>query len=120
MSSRRVRGGHHSIPPEKRHKKQKGEKDKVPGQRKIRASVKAIIAEVVQDNSKTVRQAILDGLQGGPRNAHHYLKLAAEYTDGKPDQTLMHRFDEDELATAKDTLSRKLDAFLERVLEQKP
>lgn len=97
--------------------KQKGAKDKVPGQRKIRASVKSIIVEVVEKQKSTVRGAIVRGLKSGPRDAHHYLKLAAEYTDGKPDQKLSVQFDEDELATAKESLHKKLDTLLKRIEE---
>jgi hypothetical protein len=62
-----------------------------------------------------VRSAIVRGINAGPRDAHHYLKLAAEYTDGKPDSNLRIQFNEDELATAKETLNKKLDMILERI-----
>ena len=98
--------------------KKKGTTDRVPGQRKIRASVRAIIEEVVSNEERTVRQAIVGGLKGGPRNSHHYLRLAAEYTDGKPTDNVRFRFDEDELATAKQTLNNKMNDLLEAVLRK--
>jgi elongation factor P hydroxylase len=96
-------------------RKPKGAKDKIPGQRKIRASIKAIIEDVVANEEKTVRKALVDGIKGGPRNAHHYLKMAAEYTDGKPGDNLRVQFDVDELAEAKKTLHEKLDILLKRL-----
>jgi len=95
--------------------KQKGSKDRIPGQRKIKASIKAIIEDVVATQSLTVRKALIDGIKGGPRNAHHYLKMAAEYTDGKPGDNLRVQFDVDELAEAKKTLHEKLDILLKRL-----
>lgn len=95
--------------------KQKGEKDRVPGQRKVKASIRAIIRDIVENEPLTVRSAIRRGINASPRDAHHYIKIAAEYLDGKPDQNLNLQFNEDELATAKDSLSRKLDMVLSHV-----
>jgi hypothetical protein len=86
--------------------------DSVPHGRTIKSSIRAIIQEVVNDEPLTVRDALRRGLAADPKVAHHYLKLAAEYIDGKPDQNLRHSFDVDELAQAKDTLGQKLDAVL--------
>jgi len=111
VASSRKTGRGRTPPPPKQH----GSKDRIPHGRTVRASVKAIIEEVVKDKRKTVRASLMRGLRSSPRDAHHYLKLAAEYTDGKPDANLTVKFDEDELATARDTLSKKLDAILLRL-----
>lgn len=102
------------TPPPRRTKK-KGDKDRIPGQRKVKTSIRAIIREIVEDNDTTVRQAVLKGLKADPRTSHHFIKLAAEYIDGKPDQTLRHQFDMDEVAAAKEGLTAKLDAILEKL-----
>jgi hypothetical protein len=97
--------------------KPKGAKDKVPGARKVKASVKSILKDIVENQHATIRSCIMAGLKASPRDAHHYLKLAAEYVDGKPDANLRIQFDEDELATARQSLHKKLDALMERITQ---
>lgn len=83
----------------------------------VQASVKAVIEEVVTERKQSLKDAIIDGIESGPRNAHNYLRMCAEYTDGKPVQDLNVRthFKEDEIANAQRSLTRKMDKLFERV-----
>lgn len=91
-----------------------GAKSKVPGA--VRASVKAVIEEVVSERQPTIRAALIDGVTAGPRHADRYLRLMAEYTDGKPDANMNIRtsFKEDEIESASRSLERKMLAMFER------
>jgi hypothetical protein len=105
--------------------KKKGQRNRVPGERAIKASVRTLIEEVVRDNPKTIRNALLRGLRSGPRHADRYLKLSAEYMDGKPVDTvnLNSQYKQDELESAKKTLGQKLDRIFKTILanrEQPP
>lgn len=99
----------------------KGAKDLIPNGRVVKASVKAIAEEVAATEGLTIRKAIKDGIKGGPRFAHNYLRFVAEYVDGKPADTLNvgHSFNEDELAQAKDRLDRKITALATAVLKKR-
>jgi len=92
----------------------RGSKDSVP--RDVRASVKAVIEEVVSERQESIYDAVLSGIESGPRNAHNYLRLCAEYTDGKPDATLNLRtqFKEDEMAVAERSLTSKMEQLFAR------
>lgn len=98
--------------------KVKGQKDRVPGERAAKASVRTLIEEVVRDNPKTIRNALLRGLRSGPRHADRYLKLSAEYMDGKPVDTLNvnSQYKQDELEAAKQALGKKLDKIFKTIL----
>jgi len=91
--------------------KAKGQKDRVKGMRTAKASVATLIEEVVRSNPMTIRDALKRGLRAGPRHADRYLKLAAEYLDGKPVDTINvnSQYKQDELESAKRTLGKKLD-----------
>lgn len=84
----------------------------------VQASVKAVIEEVVSERKRDLKTAIIDGITSGPRNAHNYLRMCAEYTDGKPttDINLNTRFKEDEVMDAQRSLTRKMDKLFERVM----
>jgi hypothetical protein len=99
----------------------KGAKDLVPGGRTVRASVKSLIEEVVDGNAKSIRDALKRGIRSGSRHADRYLRLCAEYTDGKPVDTinLNSQYRPDELASAKASLSRKLDKMLAMILHRR-
>lgn len=92
----------------------RGSHDSIP--RSVRASVKAVIEEVVTEQQPSIYNAIIDGIESGSRNAHNYLRLCAEYTDGKPDATLNLRtqFKEDEMAIAERQLQQKMEQLFER------
>ena len=64
----------------------KGSKDKVP--RTFKASIKAAFEKIASDDPQLVEDAILKGLRGRPREAFHYVQLAAYYLDGKPKEQL--------------------------------
>jgi hypothetical protein len=102
------------VPRKRRAGRPRGSKDSVP--KSVKASVKAVIEEVVSENKVSLYDAVLDGIESGPRYAHNYLRMAAEYTDGKPDQalTLRTQFREDEVAQATKSLERKMAALFER------
>jgi hypothetical protein len=89
-----------------------GAKERIP--RSVKASVRTIIEEVALNETKTIRSAIVDGLKSGARNADRYLRIVAEYTDGKPVDTinLNAHYKEDDLTQAK----RKLDAKIQRLV----
>lgn len=84
----------------------------------VQASVKAVIEEVVSGHKQSIHDAILDGIESGPRNAHNYLRMCAEYLDGKPATELNVRtnFKEDEIADAQRSLTRKMNKLFERVM----
>lgn len=94
----------------------KGKKDRVP--KSVRASVAAILTRVVKEKHKTVESAIVDGISSGPRHADRYLRLAAEYVDGKPVDTvhLNASFNQTELKTAREQLGAKLSTMLATLL----
>lgn len=84
----------------------------------VQASVKAVIEEVVSGHKASIHDAILEGIESGPRNAHNYLRMCAEYLDGKPATELHVRtnFKEDEIADAQRSLTRKMNKLFERVM----
>ena len=100
--------------------KQKGTKDKVPGQRAFKASIVAIMQEVAEQEGKTIRSAFMSGIKGGPRHADRYLKLMAEYMDGKPQDTLsITRFDDDELSTAEQRTDAQIARLMKSILAKR-
>lgn len=107
----RFKKGHHQGRP-------KGSTNVVPAG--VKASVRAILEEVVRHRKKTVRDAIVEGIQSGPRHADRYLRLAAEYVDGKPTDNvnLNARFNQDELGSAREMLGKKLTGMLAIILER--
>jgi hypothetical protein len=100
--------------PKKKIGRPKGSPNAIPAQ--VRASIKAVIEEVVSERQLSIRDALVNGIESGPRNADRYLRLCADYTDGKPDATLNLRtnFKEDELAAAQRTLAKKMDTLFAR------
>ena len=88
----------------------KGSKDKVP--RGLKASVRAVCEKIASSNVSDIERAILNGIRnGGARNSIMYLRMVAEYVDGKPRETIDVNADvklQEMLANAKDSLSGKL------------
>jgi hypothetical protein len=105
-----LKKGHHQGRP-------KGSTNKVPTG--IRGSIKAILERVVTQQGSTIEKAFVDGLRSGPRHADRYLKLGAEYVDGKPTDNvnLNARFNQDELGEARAMLGKKLDGILTILLK---
>lgn len=64
----------------------KGRRDSVP--RSLKASVKRVFEDITVTDPKLIREAILKGLRGKPREAFPYVQLAAHYIDGKPAETV--------------------------------
>ena len=96
----------------------KGSTTSMHKRRDVLASVKAVIEEVVAEKKVSIKHALIDGIESGPRDAERYLRLCAEYTDGKPDANLNIRtqFKEDELQQAQRSLTRKMDRLFERAM----
>lgn len=94
----------------------RGAKSKVPG--RVRASVKALVEEVVAERALTIKHAIIRGLRAEPRDSHHFIEFVTHYTDGKPGDTLTlkGKFTDDELAAAEKRLKRKFESMLKVAL----
>ena len=56
--------------------------------RNVKASVRQILEDVAREKVADVRTAIEVGIRSGPRHSDRYLRLMAEYVDGKPDTTI--------------------------------
>lgn len=104
----------------------KGNPGKLPGTKNaipssIKASIRTVLEEVAQHEGHTVRKAIIGGLQGGPRNADRYIRLIAEYVDGKPVDTLNlnQKFTDEELASAKSRLDRKVASLVKTIINKR-
>lgn len=86
----------------------KGSRDKVP--RTFKASVRAIFAEVAEEQPALLRDAILRGIQADPPKSYPYLQLAAHYLDGKPAERPqvvgLSRLTDEELRTLDSLLAR--------------
>lgn len=74
------------MPFQKGHKLAKGRPKGSPNI--LPASVKDAIRDVVQQHREDIEQAMLRGFKSGPPKSYGYLKLAAEYMDGKPGETV--------------------------------
>ena len=61
--------------------KPKGSKDRVP--RSVKASIVAVIQDVVNTEPALIRQAVIDGFRARPPKSFAYLQLAAAYLDGE-------------------------------------
>lgn len=59
-----------------------GRSNKVPAS--FKASCKRIFEEISSEDPAILKNAILRGLKGRPREAFPYVQLAAYYLDGKP------------------------------------
>jgi hypothetical protein len=100
--------------------KPKGAKDKSPVSRAQRASVKALIEELVLDHPTEIRKAIVDGIKGGARHADRYVRLVTEYTDGKPVDTLnINPWRQDEVEAAHRTLEKKFEGVLAAIIKRR-
>lgn len=98
--------------------KPKGTKGIAPRSGVTKASVKDIIEDVVRNNRASVRDAILRGIRSGPRHSDRYLKIAAEYLDGKPVDTINinSQYKQDELESAKRSLGQQLNRLFKTIL----
>ncbi len=72
----------------------KGAKDKVPGARKLRASIRRYIARLVGKNPASVKRALRRGLFSyDPKVAFPYVQLATHMLDGKPVESIKMHLD---------------------------
>lgn len=90
--------------------RKKGAKDKVPRGRAIKASIKAVLHDVVAQEPKLIRQTIVRGFKAPPQHAFHYVQLAAHFLDGKPTETV-RMLDVTQLSQATlDAIERDMEA----------
>lgn len=68
----------------------RGSRDRVP--RTLKASIKRIAADIAGKDPDLIENAIRDGLKAKPPASFQYLQLAAHYLDGKPGETVEHKF----------------------------
>lgn len=104
----------------------KGNPGKAPGTRhaipsSVKASVKAVLEEVAETEGRTIRQAVMEGLRGGPRNADRYIRMVAEYVDGKPKDTidLNAKITDDAANTSKNRINAKVATMVRNILKKK-
>ena len=97
----------------------KGAKSKIP--RSITDTIKQIVGDVIKTESLTLRRAFLNGVRSGPHTSHHYLKLIAEYNEGKPKESLSldMQFNETKMDQAARGMRKKMDLLVATVLKQK-
>jgi hypothetical protein len=115
-----------SLGPGKPSRFKKGNPGKLPGTRNsiptsVKASIRTILEEVALTEGGTVRSAVMAGLRGGARNADRYIRLVAEYVDGKPADTLNlnNQIKDEELAGAKSRLDRKVAGLVKTILARR-
>jgi hypothetical protein len=60
----------------------KGCKNKVPAT--FKASIKKVFEDIATEDPELIKNAVLKGLRGKPRESFPYVQIAAHYIDGKP------------------------------------
>lgn len=95
--------------------KHPGRKDRVP--RSFKKMCEWLLSNAT--TRKEIRRAMRRGITSNPRHADRYIRLAAEYVDGKPVETQQQRDEElhREIAAASESLTTKL-AEVRHALEQ--
>lgn len=88
----------------------KGSKDEVP--RSVKASIRAVLEDVISSEPGLIRDAIMRGLRAAPPRSFQYVQLAAHYVDGKPEDRLEIR----NLANLSDPELEQLEARLARAI----
>lgn len=86
----------------------------------VKASIKTVLEEVAQNEGLTIRRAIMDGLKGGPRNADRYIRMIAEYVDGKPKEEidLNAKIQDETLAQSKNRINAKVATMVRNILKK--
>lgn len=99
--------------------KSKGAKHQYP--RGVKASIKAVLAEVAENEGMTIRKAVMEGLRGGPRNADRYIRMIAEYVDGKPKDEidLNAKIQDETIAQSKNRINAKVATMVRNILKKK-
>lgn len=87
----------------------------------VKASIRTILTEVAETEGHTVRRAVMEGLKGGPRNADRYVRLIAEYVDGKPTDNvkLDASIKDDAVQTSKARIDAKVATMVKNILKKK-
>lgn len=104
----------------------KGNPGKAPGVKhevpsSVKASVKTVLMEVADTEGLTIRRAVMEGLRGGPRNADRYIRMIAEYVDGKPGETidLNARIKDETIANSKTRINAKVATMVRNILKKR-
>lgn len=97
----------------------KGAKSKIP--RSITDTIKQIVGDIIKNETLTLRRAFVNGVRSGPHTAHQYLKLIAEYNEGRPKESLSidAQFSETQMESSARGMRKKMDLLLATVLKQK-
>lgn len=95
-----------------------GAKNEIAG--RVKASIKTVLQEVAETEGLTIRRAIMDGLKGGPRNADRYIRMIAEYVDGKPKEEidLNAKIKDETLAQSKNRINAKVATMVRNILKK--
>ena len=99
----------------------KGSKDKGEIPKSVRASVKAICQHVATTKTMTIKRALVNGVNSSPAHADRYIKLIAEYVDGRPVDT-MHLnavLSQEEVSGAKHRLSKSMETLASAILARR-
>lgn len=88
-----------------------GSKDAFP--RGVKSTFRAVCEEIQTKHGRTILEAMVAGIEGGPAYADKYLKLFRDSIDGPPAMTsnINASFKEDEIAAAQKELDRKMTAL---------
>lgn len=97
----------------------KGATDKVL--RSWKGSIRDLCQEVAENEHTTLRSAVMRGLTADAKHAHHYLRLVADYVDGRPTDNinLNATWNSDRLEEAAHNLGVKMDRLVTAVLAKK-
>ena len=99
--------------------KPKGAGNEIPSS--VKASIKTVLEDVAATEGLTIRRAIMDGLRGGPRNADRYVRMIAEYVDGKPGETidLNARIKDETIAQSRNRINAKVATMVRNILKKR-
>lgn len=96
----------------------KGSKNKLP--RSVMQTMREICEKIISSENTTLRSALMRGVRSHPRFAFNYIRLLAEYNEGKPKETLdlNATFNEQVMEQAANGMRKKMDLLLKTVLKQ--
>lgn len=114
------RGGQRNRFPKGNPGRPAGVPDIVP--RSVKASMKQLFEEVAQTEQATLRSALMRGIRrGGAKHSDRYIRLVAEYVDGKPVDTLNlnSQFKSETLEAAADQLKKQMTLLVQSVMKRR-